>query len=165
MHGGWTNRYTTEAAAFFAGNQTVKRGWIVTMLWVSDPPDLLTIRRSVHLSVARAAWIIEHGLPLTLRAMLAQEGHAAWLAGLTPELDEEELAYSRSVIDPLLDTTAYPICFAAMYGDAAAVAVGYPSLGLPERAGFSVACADCTARNSTGRSRKLQPTMQGSIHA
>ena len=47
---------------------------------------------------------------------------------------------------PLLlwDSTSYPICFAAMYGDTAAKTLGYTPLGLSDWAGFAVAQADAT---------------------
>jgi hypothetical protein len=49
------------------------------------------------------------------------------------------------VLQPYLDSGAYPICFAALYGDTAARALGYTPLGLSDWAGFAVAHADATS--------------------
>jgi hypothetical protein len=65
-------------------------------------------------------------------------------------LDAEEIDYSRAVLQPYLDSTVYPICFAAMYGDTAARALGYTPLGLSDWAGFAVAHADAINMNERG---------------
>jgi hypothetical protein len=77
--------------------------------------------------------------------MLAQEGLAAAFAGAFPSLPADELARARDIIRSHLDETSFPVAFAAMYGDEAAISVGYPPLGLPPRAGFQVALADALA--------------------
>jgi len=51
------------------------------------------------------------------------------------------------VIQPYLDTTDYPTLFACLYGDEAAKSVGYPPLGLSERAGFALALEEARRVN------------------
>jgi hypothetical protein len=46
------------------------------------------------------------------------------------------------VIRPHLDSDAFPVVFAALYGDEPAVSVGYPPLGLATRVGFALALHD-----------------------
>ena len=45
----------------------------------------------------------------------------------------------------LLETDAYPVILACLYGDAAAHELGYTPQGLSERAGMAVALADALA--------------------
>jgi uncharacterized protein YjaZ len=71
--------------------------------------------------------------------MLAQEGLAAVFGGLKPlSMADDELAYTWQVLQPYLDSDDFPASFACVYGDAAAYAVGYPTLGLSERAGYTI---------------------------
>jgi hypothetical protein len=62
-------------------------------------------------------------------------------------LDDVDLAYTAQVIKPHLDTTDYPTLFACLYGDGAANSVGYPPLGLSERAGFALALEEARSVN------------------
>ncbi|MEM7535273.1 MAG: hypothetical protein AAF639_24060 [Chloroflexota bacterium] len=142
VHGGWTNRYTTEATAFFNDDNCRKRHWITTMLWVSETPTHDAIRQSVLRSIGRTAHIFQHGLPKTLQSMMRQEGFAAKFAQMTVHLNEDDVTYSREVIAPLLDSTDYGLCLAVMYGDPAANMLGYTPQGLSDRAGFAVALDD-----------------------
>lgn len=139
LRGGWTNRYTSEASLLFGEDYGAKRGWISTVLWVSDPPAPATVRAAVLCAVYRALHKRQHGPPATLEQALRQEGRAAAFAGLPQHLDPDDLAYSREVLHPYLASGDYPTCFTAMFGDTAARAVGYPPLGLSDRAGFGVA--------------------------
>lgn len=75
--------------------------------------------------------------------MISQEGQAAAFSGATrPDLDDDDLAYSRAVLFPYLDATDLPTQFACLYGDASARAVGFTPLGLSPRAGYAVARRD-----------------------
>ena len=75
--------------------------------------------------------------------MLEQEGLAARFAGRGDSLPAAQLETARRVIDALDRAAApYPTIFAALYGDAAGIELGYTPLGLPPRAGFAVAMAD-----------------------
>lgn len=142
LHGGWTNRYSSEASFHFTNDAALKRGWVGTILWVSDTPNSDHIYQEVVRSIYRATEIQQHGLAKSLQQLMRQEGRAAVSAGIFPHLDDEEIAYSREIIQPYLQSTSYPIWFAAMYGDKAAATFGYTQLGLSPRAGFALAIAD-----------------------
>lgn len=142
LKGGWTNRYFTEMVNRFERKYEVERGWATVLFWTSEEPTLERAHRETLASVYRTLHQRAHGHPTSLRAMLAQEGRAARFAGEVGALDDAALLQARRVIDPLRDSTAYPVIAAAFYGDDAAVSLGYPPLGLPERAGYAVALAD-----------------------
>lgn len=138
--GGWTQRQLTDAKQRFALDSALKRGWISVLLWSSEMPSREAVRRQTLAAIYRACYVLRHGEPRTLGQMLRQEGLAAVFAEEPPPaLSPAELAAIRAVIDPCRDTAAYPVIIAALYGDAAARTVGYPPLGLPENAGFTLA--------------------------
>ena len=140
--GGWTNRFINDAARFGVGGVLKDSGWVSVVLWTSQVPDLDELRLVVREAVCRAAHAAQHGDPLTLAAMLKQEGRAAAWAGRTPTLEADDLAYTRAVIAPHLLSTDQPTRMACFYGDVGAQAWGYPPLGLSDYAGFEVGLAD-----------------------
>ncbi len=147
--GGWTNRYTTEFDYRFRQKAYYKRGWIAGILWTSETYTPEQIREEVQLCLFRAAHIQQHGYARTLGEMLAQESYAMRMAGsTTPTLDPDDLAYTREVLTSYLDKTDQPTLIAALYGDAAAHQLGYPSLGLSPRAGLALAL-DNTKKHDT----------------
>ena len=60
----------------------------------------------------------------------------------TPVLEGDDLAYTRSVINPHLDAHDRATVIACLFGDTAAKALGYPPQGLTDRAGFALALHD-----------------------
>jgi hypothetical protein len=147
--GGWTNRYSNELTARSGSNPLHKRGWITGALWTSETPSEQATREETLTAVYRAAHIQQHGFAATLREIMAQEGYAMAMAGRSkPSLDEDDLEYTRAVIAPNLDTKDYPIVITSLFGDVAAAALGYPPLGLSERAGFALALRDAQIKMS-----------------
>lgn len=146
--GGWTNRYTTEASVRFPGRGALTRPFASGLVWTSESPTSEDIRRQVLSAIYRVAYQQRHGLPTTLRAMLDQEGLAGVFAGATPNLASEVLAEARRVISRVGDDPGYPTAFACLYGDEVAEQLGYRPLGLPARAGFTVALADALDHRS-----------------
>ena len=140
--GGWTNRYLTEASGRFADRVDRKRNAVAALLWASESPAPDRIRQTLLGDLYRAAYRRRLGPARTLRAMLAQEGRTAAFAGARPALPPAQTAAARATIAPFLDSATYSQQFAALYGDAPAVSVGYVPLGLPARAGFEVALED-----------------------
>jgi hypothetical protein len=148
--GGWTNRYTTEYAHRFEPRAMLKRGWVVGLLWTSDPAAAATAVLEALVSVHRAAWLAQHEYARSLRDMLAQEGWAMARAGCTePSLEADDLAYTRDAIGPHLDASDRATLMAFVFGDSAARALGYPPQGLSERAGLALALHDERQRPAT----------------
>ncbi|MBI5811584.1 MAG: hypothetical protein K6T35_00725 [Meiothermus silvanus] len=142
LKGGWTNRHTTLFADWAMTDRAranfLRYAWISVGLWTSEPPSPKGIRREVFAQVYKALWALRHPKARTLHDVLRQEAYALAFAGQKPWLDEEELAYTRAVLEPHLESDHYPTLVAALYGDEAAKSLGYPPLGLSARAGFAL---------------------------
>src|SRR5918993_316010 len=148
LKGGWTNRWASEYSHRIEGAAITRRGWLVGILWTSEPASAHNVRDAVLTSIHRAEYLQTHAAPVTLGAMLDQEGYAMARAGCTtPQLDDDDLAYTRSVIKPHLDATDRATVIACLFGDPAANALGYPPQGLSERAGLALALSN--ARTET----------------
>ena len=147
----WTQRYITDAEWRLQNKydempQNAKPvgfdRWITVQLWTDVVPTAQYLQQETQASIYRAAYRKYLGEAKTLGAMMHQEGQAMAFAGYKLELDDDDLEYSRQVIAPYQQSTDYAICFAALYGDEIARALGYQALGLSPRAGFNVGLAD-----------------------
>ena len=147
---GWTQRHLTDAEWRFSNKYDAlpKNAppvgfdrWVSVQLWTDERPTAEYVRRETMAAIYRAAHQRHIGLPRTLGDMICQEGRAYAFAGYAPDLDADDLSYSREVIKPLLRSAHYPTCFTAFYGDEAARSVGYEPLGLSAQAGFNVGLA------------------------
>ena len=136
--GGWTDRYLTELTHRSDVQVKAMKRWTVTLLWTSEQVTSERVREEVAAQLYRTYHQERSGAPRTLQEWLAQEGAALAFAGVEPWLEVDDLRYSSSVLQPYLESTKTPDIFACLYGDEAAVSVGYPALGLPVRAGFAV---------------------------
>ena len=143
--GDWTNRYTTEASVLFPRRGALKRPFATGLAWTSEPPVRERLYAEVLGAIYRVVYQQRRGLPVTLRAMLDQEGLAQSFAGEVPDLGPDEVVRARRILAEVGDDPGYPTAFACLYGDEAAQQLGYRSLGLPPRAGFAVALADALA--------------------
>lgn len=146
-HGGWTNRYAYEYSHRFEEFALYKRGWIVGILWTSEPPAEATVREEIASAIYRAAYIQRYGAAGSLSRMLAQEGTAMASAGcIAPTLDADDLTYTRDILEPLLEATDRTTAMACLFGDDAAHALGYRAHGLSHRAGLALALHDARGR-------------------
>lgn len=145
--GGWTDRFLTDAKHRFEPGE-LRYGFATALLLASETYTAAAITQQVLAACYRTMSILEHGLPKTLRQMMAQEGGAAAFAGTEPALDEDELEYTREVIAPHLGSDAFPVAFACLYGDEAARSVGYRPLGLSQNAGFRLAALEAQMRSA-----------------
>lgn len=147
--GGWTNRYTTDFDYRFRQKPYYQRGWLPTLLWVSQDYDPAQIRTEVLLCIYRAVYIQRHGFAHTLRDCIAQETFAMEQAGATtPTLAPDDLEYTQAVLAQFWDSTATPTEIAALYGDVAAHQLGYAPLGLSPNAGLALAQSPTAIRFS-----------------
>jgi hypothetical protein len=152
LKGGWTNRWASEFGHRFESAAFLKRGFLTGILWTSEPATVANVREAILTAIHRAAYLGSHPQPQTLREMLAQEGVVMARAGCTsPVLDPDDLAYTRSVIEPHLGATDRATVIACLFGDTAANALGYPPQGLTDRAGFALALHDARTDVAAGR--------------
>lgn len=128
-----------------------RRGWAVGVLWTADQPSADLAREAVLTAIYRAAYTSRHGLPRTLDEMLAQEGWVMARAGCrAPRLENDDLAYTRDVMRPLLHASDCATQMACLFGDTCAQAFGYAPLGLSDLAGLAVARHDAAAALEAG---------------
>jgi hypothetical protein len=140
LKGGWTNRYASEFSHRIEGTAITKRGWLTGILWTSEPASERAVREAVLTSIYRAEYLQTHAAPATLGQMLAQEGYAMARAGCeSPALDDDDLAYTRPIVERHLAATDRATVMACLFGDACAHALGYPPQGLSDRAGLALA--------------------------
>ena len=160
LKGGWTNRFDWEfnlrfgahhfrddAAAHASIEPSPSRWskflWVTGVLWSSEPASVPAVREAILTAILRIAFTIRHGIPRTLRDMLAQEGQVMAMAGCTgPALDDEDIAYTREVLAPLLDATDKRTCIECLFGDAAGRTLGFTPRGLSPWAGLALALVD-----------------------
>lgn len=144
--GGWTDRYLTDADHWFDAMGEVKRGFLVAYSWTGDAITVAGLREEASGALYRTLYKARYGAPATLRGRLTLAGLTAHFAGLTFAPDATSVAAIWAILTPHLDTTNFPVQFACLYGDDAAISVGYPPLGVPPRGGFAVAVAEARAR-------------------
>jgi hypothetical protein len=158
VKGGWTNRYSDEYALRRCAPAPPGQSyldWLGCVLWVSEPPTPAMVREEVLTTIYRAGYVLRHGSPQTLRALMTQEGEVMALAGcVQPALDNEDLEYTRWVIEPLLDATDMRTAVECLFGDAAGKTLGFTPHGLSPRAGLAVALHD--AQHARVRLRPMQ---------
>jgi hypothetical protein len=137
------NRYRAEMAARFRQKACYTRGSIFTVLWTSEDYTVDRLRQEVWSAILRASYVQRHGYARTLHEMLAQEGCVLRGAGAAvPCLAPDDLDYTRAVLEPYRDRSDEPVLIAALFGDRAAHALGYPPLGLSADAGLALALAE-----------------------
>lgn len=134
--GMWTDRLATEVRHRTNAERRDAHGEI--LLWADDSPSVEAIARESAAEAVRTMWTSLHGSANSLRAVLAREGLAYALAGAAT-LHQPESARVSEALEVLGDSRTLGDIVAVMYGDAAAVTLGYTPLGLAERAGFGFA--------------------------
>ena len=134
--GMWTDRVATEVRNRTVADRRDAHGEIV--LWATDVQDTATIERESVAETVRTMWTSLHGPTRSLHAVLAREGMAYALGRLTAPQSIVD-AHINEAIEILGDTTAVGDIVGILYGDEAALALGYTPLGITERAGYHFA--------------------------
>ena len=82
----------------------------------------------------------------SLSRYLAQEGYVMAAAGCSgPDLDADDLAYTREVLAPWLDSDDMRTAIECLFGDAAGRTLGFTPRGLSPWAGLALAMHDARA--------------------
>jgi hypothetical protein len=164
LKGGWTNRFADEFTIRFGAHDQRGRdepgpaaelqpprwskfAWVTAVLWSSEPASAQCVRESMLAAVYRIGYVYRHGSALTLRDMLEQEGQVMARAGCTaPFLEEDDIVYTREVLEPHLGATDKRTCIECLFGDSAGQTLGFTPRGLSPWAGLAMALHD--ARSS-----------------
>lgn len=163
LKGGWTNRYACEFDHRFgpeplrhrASPRHQARFWVTGLLWTSEPCSARAAREAILTSAYRTAYRQRHGTAVTLREMMAQEGHVMEMAGCDgPMLDADDLAYTREVLSPVLDAGDKRTVIESLFGDAAGATLGFTPRGLSPWAGLALARADARSARAI---HEIQP--------
>ncbi len=140
----WTDRVATEALHRTTGKRRARHGLV--QMWAGEPVSAEDVQREASAETVRTIWTELHGQAATLSAVVAREG-LAYALGSNPfgSPSSEDGAMVRGALQVLGDTTASDEIISVLYGDAAAVRMGWPPLGLADHSGFRWA-ADVTAK-------------------
>lgn len=145
--GGWTNRYDYEYCLRFAERPAAQHDWLAGVLWSSEPASAQAVREAALTAVFRAAYVARHGVAGDLEQMLRQEGTVMMQAGCRgPVLDDDDLAYTRELLAPHLQSTGKRIAIECLFGDLAARSLGLTPRGLSLWAGLALALHDAGGR-------------------
>ena len=162
LMGAGTNRYDYEyqhrflyaggpPASLGEWGKWLKHFWLSAYLWSSEPATERVVREAILTQLYRSGYIHRHGPARNLREMLVQEGEIMTMAGCTgPTLDEEDIAYTREVIVPYLDSNDMRTVIECMFGDVAGRTLGFTPRGLSPWAGLALALHDGELRASQG---------------
>lgn len=124
LHGGWTNRITTDYQSKFQINPLVKRGFCTPHFWTSETlsRDLIISRTKEY--AFNTSYFLEHGKPLTLN------DHAQQLQFVLEKLGEKSPVPSRNHFEQFKSSEEYSVIINFLYGDAASETLGFKSLGV-----------------------------------
>lgn len=120
--GMWTDRLATEVEHRLAG-----KGRNEVLLWVGEDAGADAVRAAALADFVRAT----RPVPRTVGDAVAVEGDALAVAGMTGAEDE----HAAEVLAVLADDTTLSSMVAFLYGDDAAVALGFTPVGLGPRVG------------------------------
>ena len=135
--GMWTDRLATEVE-----HRLLLRDPGGVLHWFDEPVLAEQLDAAVTAQTVRLVSCHRHGPPTTLTDAVAQEGAALARAGDPGALD----AAAAEALAVLGDDTGLPTMVAFLYGDDAAVTMGFSPLGLGPHAGERHATALARAR-------------------
>jgi hypothetical protein len=147
--GMWTDRIATTVQ-----DRTAPLPLSLVQFWSREPVTAGQLRLESAAEAARIVWFAEHGPARTLRALLAREGDAyATAMRVTGEASPfgDATDDDRRSVDEALgllgESTDQSDHVAVLFGDAAATALGWSTLGVAANAGYRVAVEYATSGN------------------
>jgi len=150
--GMWTDRVATEIE-LRASPVTAPTGRGIVTLWAGEPADEPLVSREAIAETVRVMSTARHGSARTLVEILWREGLAYALAADLVPLSEGEAASIQpdslwapateadtlavsTAIEVLGDSTSLGEITSVLLGDSSAETMGWPALGIPNRAGY-----------------------------
>lgn len=133
----WTDRVATEVEL-----RTDPEPPALVRFWAGEPVEAADVERECAAAAQRVRWSLEHGPARTVDAVLAREGAAYAVAG-SPfgPLATGEAALVGDAVELLGASEQRGDIAVVLFGDPAAVALGWTPLGLPWHAGYRWAIA------------------------
>jgi hypothetical protein len=133
----WTDRVATEVEL-----RTDPEPPALVRFWAGEAVEVVDVERESAAAALRARWRTEHGPARTLDAVLAREGDAYAQAGSSfGALAAGEASLVGDAVELLGESELRGDIAAVLFGDPAAVALGWTPLGLPWHAGYRWAIA------------------------
>lgn len=129
VKGGWTNRATIQIDRWMHFEKVIWRGFAPLLWWASDPISELSLEFGLRRQLHEIVRIIDGRRPRSLEDLLELRYESALAAGRnlggTPE--------ARDLLErlrPYLNSKDTATLVACLFGDEAAVALGYAPLGI-----------------------------------
>jgi hypothetical protein len=137
LHGGWTNRFTTDYDNKFKINALVSRQFCTPVFWTSEEYDAALIKKRTLASLYRTLYWSTHPKPTTLKDHIEQEKYVAQQVGFKEELPDIDFKKWADFYQKHADSDDYSLIFNFLYGDKVCEALGFGCFGIgEERAGF-----------------------------
>lgn len=136
LHGGWTNRYTSDYDSKFKINALVNRKFCTPIFWTSENFTAELIEERTLEYVYRTVYWQSNPKPKTLEDHIVQEKFVAENIGRksSTKINTESL---ESFYKKHHQSEEYHIIFNFLYGDAASKSLEFPTHGIiEEMAGF-----------------------------
>ena len=130
--GMWTDRLATDVHHRLAANDPRALLW-----WYDDALSVERLEAEAIAHTVRMVTTLRDGAPASLRAAVAQEGAAGAMSGAAGCFDRG----AAEALTVLGGDSSLAAMVAFLYGDAAAVAMGFLPLGLGDRVGYAHAVA------------------------
>jgi hypothetical protein len=133
----WTDRVATEVEL-----RTDPMPPALVRFWAGEPVETADVERECAAAALRLRWLRAHGPARTLDEVLLREGWAYALAG-SPfgPLEAVEAALVGEAVELLGESEQRADIASVLFGDPAALALGWIPLGLPWHAGYRWAIA------------------------
>lgn len=130
LHGGWTNRYTTDYDARFKINALVNRNFCTPYFWSSEIYDENLIQQRTLEAVFNTIYWLENPKPLTLKNHIEQLNFVSQnidnqLFSSNIDIEKIDTFYQKN-----LQSDNYHIIFNFLYGDTASAQMAFPTYGI-----------------------------------
>jgi hypothetical protein len=149
LHGGWTNRYTSDYDSKFKINALVTRQFCTPIFWTSEEFDPILIKKRTQAYLYRTEHWLSNPKPKTLKEHIEQEKYVAQQIGSTAELLDMDFEKLADFYKKHTDSDNYTLIFNFFYGDKASKSLGFPCFGISEK-GTGFGFAESIAQSSEG---------------
>ncbi len=140
LHGGWTNRFTTDYDSKFKISGLLSRGFCTPIFWSSETPNEMETVLKTSAYIYRTIYRLDHPTPETLKEHVAQESFVAQETVKQYGCDNDDMKQLEHFFVEHADSTDFHLIFNFFYGDAASKSLEFPTFGLTTKCtGFDFA--------------------------